>query len=49
MVGGEQKIWLREYCGVGAVIHEIGHAVGLLHEHQRNDRDTYIWVSSDPF
>ena len=49
MVGGEQKVFLREFCGVGSIVHEIGHAVGLWHEHQRNDRDTHIWVSSDPF
>ena len=44
MVGGEQKILLSEYCGPGAVIHEIGHAVGLWHEQQRNDRDPHVWV-----
>ena len=49
MVGDEQKVFLREFCGVGSIVHEIGHAVGLWHEHQRNDRDTHIWVSSDPF
>ena len=48
MVGGEQKILLSEYCGPGAVIHEIGHAVGLWHEQQRNDRDPHVWVSSNP-
>ena len=46
MVGGEQKIWLRENCGLqGGVVHEIGHAVGLGHEQQRNDRDLHVWVS----
>ena len=25
--------------------HETGHVLGLLHEHQREDRDTYIYVS----
>ena len=45
MVGGEQKIWLKEFCGVGVVVHEIGHAIGLWHEQQRNDRDFHVWVS----
>ena len=49
MLGGEQGVWLSEGCGVGAAIHEIGHAVGLHHEHQRNDRNTHVWVRDDPF
>ena len=28
----------------GLFNHEIGHVFGLLHEHQRPDRDTYIRV-----
>ena len=46
MIGGEQNVFLPMRCGrfVSAIIHEIGHAVGLLHEQQRNDRDLHVWI-----
>ncbi len=34
-------------CTVGSVIHEIGHAVGLYHEHTRPDRDMWITVDNE--
>ncbi|MDT3443832.1 M12 family metallopeptidase [Pseudofrankia sp. BMG5.37] len=42
--GGERLITLSPGCGVPQIIHEIGHAVGLLHEHQRSDRDEFVRV-----
>jgi hypothetical protein len=42
--GGEQVISLGTGCGVGAAIHEIGHALGLWHEQSRSDRDDFIEI-----
>ena len=45
MQGGEQTVWLADNCTVGSIIHEIGHAIGLFHEHTRIDRDDYVTVN----
>ena len=42
--GGKQNIWVGSYCTSGNIIHEIGHAAGLFHEHIRSDRDNYVTV-----
>ena len=44
MIGGKQLIKIADWASSGSVIHEIGHAVGLIHEHSRTDRDNYIYV-----
>jgi astacin (peptidase family M12A) len=44
---GEQFIELEAGCGKGEIIHEIGHAVGFIHEHQRTDRDQYVTINID--
>lgn len=33
--------------GIGAVLHEMGHTAGLIHEHSRSDRDQWVKVNKD--
>jgi hypothetical protein len=44
MRGGRQDLGLAAGCGVGATVHEFGHAWGLWHEQSREDRDTYVTI-----
>ena len=44
-LGGQQFVTIGPECAVGNVIHEIGHTVGLWHEHGREDRDRFIRVN----
>ncbi|KAJ9461177.1 Zinc metalloproteinase nas-39 [Diplonema papillatum] len=41
---GVNQINLASGCSTGAVIHEIGHSLGLSHEQSRNDRDSFVAV-----
>jgi hypothetical protein len=45
--GGRQNVNLSVRCGTGAVVHEILHALGLLHEHQRSDRNAFVQILWD--
>ena len=42
--GGAQSVWIGPDCGAGSVMHELGHALGLEHEHTRADRDQHVRV-----
>jgi hypothetical protein len=49
--GPSQEARLPQNCSLSTVIHELGHTVGLKHEHTRSDRDSYVrvfWDEIDP-
>ena len=42
MIGGQHFITGSGSCNVPVLVHEMGHSIGLFHEHQRNDKASYI-------
>jgi hypothetical protein len=44
VASGEQQVLLRDNCTKSQVIHEIGHVLGMQHEHMRCDRDQYVII-----
>lgn len=48
MRGGKQQIRISDnHPYYGAVMHEMGHAVGLIHEHSRSDRDDWVIIHEE--
>jgi len=43
MYGGRQIMSLND-GNAGVAIHELGHALGMAHEHQRSDRNSHIYM-----
>jgi len=41
---GSQDVYVGDTCTTGSMIHEIGHGLGLLHEHTRPDRDAFVTI-----
>lgn len=47
-IGGEQRITLGPACAQkGIVMHEIFHALGRWHEHNRPDRQLHVIINTD--
>ena len=46
MIGGVQDLVIDPDCWTARVVlHELGHALGLVHEHQRADRNTFVSIT----
>ncbi|MEF9478773.1 M12 family metallopeptidase [Chryseobacterium sp. 1B4] len=47
--GGKSIVDLSPTCDLQSIIHEIGHIVGLIHEHQKSSRKDYINMKPETF
>jgi hypothetical protein len=46
-IGGSQNVNLASNCNYKNILHELGHAIGFYHEHQRVDRDNFISIRTE--
>jgi hypothetical protein len=47
-IGGPVQNVELDFSSLFVTVHELGHVLGLIHEHQRPDRNQYLTVSTDP-
>lgn len=44
-VGGKQQVSLADECiDYATIIHEFMHVIGFIHEHQREDRESFVTI-----
>ncbi|WP_144392087.1 pre-peptidase C-terminal domain-containing protein [Pleionea sediminis] len=47
MIGGRQILSMNNWYSKYVIVHEIGHSLGMWHEHMRSDRDNYVTIAED--
>ncbi|NVJ60528.1 MAG: pre-peptidase C-terminal domain-containing protein [Gammaproteobacteria bacterium] len=47
MVGGRQILSMISWQSKYIIVHEIGHSLGMWHEHMRSDRDDYVTILNE--